>query len=218
MDDRLYDGGEMVKIGCNDCTGCSSCCQGMGESILLDPYDIWQIETNCHTTFADLMADKAEFHVVDGLILPNLKMQGVKEQCGFLDEKGRCGIHAYRPGLCRLFPLGRNYENHKLQYFVLEDACPHNNHTKIKVKKWLDIPEYGRYEKFLLTWHNLRKELQKRMTGEAAAADSAADGSGMDRMKAVNMRFLHIFYEKQYEAEDFYGQFAARLEMIEEMI
>lgn len=204
MDTRLYDLNDMVKVGCNDCKGCFSCCQGMGESIILDPFDIWQLETNLHTTFAELMQDKIELHVIDGLILPNLKMQGMEERCGFLDEKGRCAIHAFRPGLCRLFPLGRNYENHKLQYFLLEDACPNGNHTKMKIKKWLSVPESGQYEKFLLTWHDLRKELQERMDENT--------------MKMINMQFIHIFYEEQYGEEDFYGQFACRLKKKEDLL
>lgn len=197
MDVRLYDLNDMVKVGCNDCKGCFSCCRGMGESIILDPYDIWQLETKLHMTFAELMKDKIELHVTDGLILPNLKMQGTKERCGFLDEKGRCAIHEFRPGLCRLFPLGRNYENHKLQYFLLEDACPNGNQMKMKIKKWIGIPDSRQYEKFLLTWHDLRKELQERLNE--------------DNMKAVNMQFIRIFYEDQYMDEDFYGQFACRL-------
>ena len=42
-DGRLYDENDMVKVGCSDCKGCSSCCRGMGESIILDPLDIWQL-------------------------------------------------------------------------------------------------------------------------------------------------------------------------------
>ena len=110
MDMKLYDLNDMVKAGCRDCQGCCDCCCGMGQSIVLDPYDIWQLETNLKETFAGLLKEKLELHVEEGLILPNLKMQGVKERCGFLNEEGRCGIHAFRPGLCRLFPLGRNYE------------------------------------------------------------------------------------------------------------
>lgn len=93
--------------------------------------------------------------------------------------------------------MGRNYENHKLQYFLLEDACPNGNQMKMKIKKWIGIPDSRQYEKFLLTWHDLRKELQERLNE--------------DNMKAVNMQFLHIFCEDQYMDEDFYGQFACRL-------
>lgn len=83
MDVRLYDLNDMVKVGCNDCKGCFSCCRGMGESIILDPYDIWQLETKLHTTFTELMKDKIELHVTDGLILPNLKMQERKRGAVF---------------------------------------------------------------------------------------------------------------------------------------
>lgn len=202
---NLYDANEMVKVGCNDCKGCSGCCVGMGESIIVDPYDIWQLEVQLHCTLAELMQEKIELHVEDGLILPHLKMQGDAEQCGFLDENGRCGIHSFRPGLCRLFPLGRNYEEQKLQYFLLQDACPHAGHTKIKIKKWLEVPDIRKYEAFLVTWHDLRKALQSKI------AESAASSEGEERIKAINMQFLHVFYEKQYLPADFYGQFEERI-------
>ena len=75
-------------------------------------------------------------------------MQENSEKCGFLNEEGRCSIHTFRPGLCRLFPLGRNYNDGELKYFLLDNACQKQNHTKIKVKKWLDVPELKQYEKF----------------------------------------------------------------------
>ena len=39
-DGKLYTGNDMVKADCRGCAGCSSCCQGMGSSIILDPLDI----------------------------------------------------------------------------------------------------------------------------------------------------------------------------------
>lgn len=202
MDTKRYDLDDMVRAGCNDCKGCSDCCRGMGQSILLDPWDIWQLEVNLGETFKGLLRDKIELHVEDGLILPNLKMQGAAEHCGFLNQEGRCGIHAFRPGLCRLFPLGRNYQGQNLQYFLLENACP-NGRTKVRIRKWLDIQDYRSYTAFLIKWHDLRKRLQEELAGkEASEPDSMKDG---------NMRFLHIFYEGQYEPDDFYGQFEERL-------
>lgn len=201
-DSKLYNLNDLVKAGCNDCSGCFSCCQGMGESIILDPYDIWMLEVHLDTTFAALMQDKIELHVEQGLILPNLKMQETSEMYGFLNKNGRCAIHGFHPGLCRLFPLGRKYENNEIGYFMLEDACIHTGRTKIKVKKWLDIADAKQYESFLVKWHNLRKELQEK----------TRDGSD-EVIKDINMKFLHIFYEKQYEAEDFYRQFEERMNL-----
>ena len=65
----------------------------------------------------ELLATSVELNVVDGVILPNLKMQGTREACAYLDAAGRCSIHPYRPGICRLFPLGRHYENGGLFIF-----------------------------------------------------------------------------------------------------
>lgn len=210
MSVKLYGLNDMVKAGCNDCKGCFECCQGMGQSIVLDPYDIWQLEHGLNCTFAELLQEKEliELNIEDGLILPNLKMQGSIEKCGFLNEKGRCGIHAFRPGLCRLFPLGRNYENHRLQYFLLEDACKCTSMTKVKVKKWLEIQDSRRYEEFLIKWHDLRSTLKEKIAD--LETDVEAGLSDMDIMKELNMKFLHIFYETQYSADDFYRQFDER--------
>ena len=40
---RFYGSNDMAKVGCHDCNGCSSCCQDMGQSIWLDPYDIYNL-------------------------------------------------------------------------------------------------------------------------------------------------------------------------------
>lgn len=204
MEKILFDSKDMVRAGCNDCEGCFECCHGMGQSIVLDPYDVYMLEKNLACSFEALLKEKVELQVQDGLILPNLKMQEDSEQCGFLNEEGRCSIHSFRPGLCRLFPLGRNYQNGELKYFLLEDACQKQNHTKIKIKKWLEIPDLKRYEKFLKDWHDFRKYLQEELMKMQSD----------EMMKAWNMKVLHLFYLMPYH-EDFYGEFALRLRQFE---
>lgn len=201
-DGKLYDKNDMVKAGCDDCRGCFACCQGMGESILLDPMDIWRLTVNLSCTFDELLSSCLELHVVDGLILPNLKMTGSKEQCAFLDENGRCKIHSIRPGICRLFPLGRLYENGSFRYFLQIHECKKEAKTKVKIKKWLDIPDLGHYETYLCQWHYFQKDVLHIL--EQLHSD--------DMEKRVNLYLLELFYRKPYEKEDFYGQFALRLE------
>ncbi|MBD8992317.1 MAG: YkgJ family cysteine cluster protein, partial [Blautia sp.] len=36
-DGRLYELNDMVKADCQDCAGCHDCCEGMGDSVVLDP-------------------------------------------------------------------------------------------------------------------------------------------------------------------------------------
>lgn len=109
-DGKLYGKNDMVRADCRGCRNCSACCRGMGSSAILDPLDIYRLTVGLSFTFEELMTDKIELNVVDGVILPNLKMSADDEKCAFLDNNGRCSIHAQRPGICRLFPLGRYYE------------------------------------------------------------------------------------------------------------
>lgn len=74
-DGKLYIENDMARIGCNDCEGCSKCCHNMGESIVLDPYDIYQF-AKVGITMEELMSKAVELNVADGVILPNLKNAG----------------------------------------------------------------------------------------------------------------------------------------------
>ena len=76
---RLYTAKDMAKIGCNGCNGCSYCCQEMGESVILTPFDICELTWNLGKSFDELMEDKIELYMTDGMALPNLKMTGEKE-------------------------------------------------------------------------------------------------------------------------------------------
>ena len=84
-DGRLYSNNDIVKADCGDCKGCFACCCGMGNSIVLDPMDIHRLTTGLHCTFETLLAKHMELNVVDGIILPNLKMQEESGHCAFLN-------------------------------------------------------------------------------------------------------------------------------------
>ena len=201
-DGRLYGLNDMVKADCKGCTGCSACCQGMGESIILTPLDIYRLEQGLNLSFGELMIDKIELHVVDGLILPNLKMLSETERCAFLDPVGRCTIHACRPDICRLFPLGRFYEEQGFRYFLQVHECPKTDRAKIKVKKWLDIPDLKQHERFIQDWHEY---LNKK--------EAALEGAEEELRKQVTMQLLKQFYIRPYDTNsDFYSQFYARME------
>ena len=201
----LYSNNEMARLGCNECSGCSSCCRGMGQSIVLDPYDIYQLQAATGQTFAQLMQDMIELHVEDGLILPSVRMQDGTDACGFLNSVGRCSIHAHRPGLCRLFPLGRNYDDRGLRYFLLEDACRIQNRTKVKIKKWLGIDSLSKYEEFLIMWHDLRKRVRSQIM----------ERQSDDYTQEINVKLLETYYRKPYDVErDFYTQFKERIKSI----
>lgn len=208
-DGKIYEINDMARLACNDCEGCHACCEGMGNSIILDPMDMWRLTAASGKQFEVLLADTIELNVVDGIILPNLKMAGEQERCIFLDEEGRCSIHTSRPGLCRTFPLGRIYEENKVRYFLQSDACEKKERSKMKIIKWLDMPEMKKYEQFLMQWHGIRKKIEARVVGDCDKQTA----------KTLNMFLLNIFFVTPYQPdEDFYVQFEARANQLEQVL
>jgi Fe-S-cluster containining protein len=207
-DGRLYELNDLVKADCNDCKGCSACCQGMGNSITLDPLDLYRFTSNLNLTFEELLINKIELKVVEGIIMPNLKMQERSERCSFLSSEGRCDIHSFRPGICRLFPLGRFYENHGYKYFLQIHECKKSK-TKIKVRKWIDTPDIKDNEEFVINWHYFLKDLQKIISN---AQDEKL-------IRNMNLYILNQFYRKPYDVSiDFYQQFKERLREAREIL
>ncbi len=202
-DGNLYDLNDMVKADCQDCKGCSACCRGMGQSIVLDPLDSYNLTTGLNMTFEQLLEHAIELNVFDGVILPNLKMTNDQEACYFLNEEGRCTIHQIRPGICRLFPLGRFYEEHGFKYFLQIHECKHPNKTKVKVKKWIDTPNLPQNQKFIMDWHDFIDDIQNKI---ASLTNDAL-------VKKIDIFILQQFFLEKYNCEeDFYEQFSLRLE------
>ena len=208
-DGRLYSSGDMVKADCHDCEGCSECCRGMGSSIILDPMDIWRIQKGIGKGFQALLEEgKIELNMADGMILPDLKMDTEREACPFLDSRGRCSIHACRPGLCRLFPLGRYYEENGFKYFIQIHECRKQDRGKIKSKKWLGIPNLKAYENYIMEWHAFLNQ-----------CENALETLSEENVRILEMYVLRRFYETAYMAADengFYEEFSSRLGEVRE--
>jgi len=204
-DGKRYHSNDMAKIGCNDCKDCKTCCcRNMGHTIILDPYDVYQLTLGLNTDFDHLMTGDRpvlELSMADGILLPNIRMQENGNCCIFLDENERCTIHNYRSGFCRMYPLGRIYENGGFSYFNQIHECDYPNKSKVKVKKWLGIPNLSEYEKFVLKWHDYLEEFR----------ESVRNMSDVSEVSKACVDFLTRFYKTPYNMEvSFYEQIYTR--------
>ena len=208
-DGKVYELDDLVEVSCNGCKGKASCCHGMGSSIVLDPYDIYRITTGLGKTFEELLTDKLELNMVDGVVLPNLKLAGEMEACSFLAENGKCTIHAMRPGICRIFPLGRYYENHDYKYILQANECQNTSKTQSKVINWIDNDQPEENKQFLINWHYFLNDVESlvRIMKEE------------QQIKQLIMYVLNQFYVKCYDQEEaFYTQFSERLSKAAEIV
>lgn len=129
-------------------------------------------------------------------------MNSETDCCGFLNEEGRCSIHPLRPGICRIFPLGRFYEDGSFRYFLQVHECKKEPKTKVKVLKWIDTPNPGRNEQFIIDWHYFIKDMSERL-------ESAEESY----RKTVCLYLLKNFYQNPYDGnQDFYSQFYERFQ------
>ena len=121
--------------------------------------------------------------------------------CTFLDGNGRCTIHTSRPGVCRLFPLGRYYDDGgDFRYFLQAKECP-KPRVKTRVSKWLGIDDLPRYEEYVRQWHAFIKQVQHLIDGESEKLQ-----------KQVCLYLVQLFYRRDWEEEPgFYEQFEQRL-------
>ena len=205
-DGRFYGYHDMVKVGCNECEGCSACCHGMGETIQLDPLDVLRLCQATGKDFYGMMEKEIELRMIDGVILPNLRMAGEEKPdggaCTFLGEDGRCRIHPYRPGICRLFPLARYYENGSFRYFLQEGECRKKDRYKVKLRQWIDVDKPLSYDTYICDWHFFVK-----------GVSGAMDFMDEENRRQASLYLLKQFYGMAYETDlDFYEQFYARLE------
>ena len=218
LDNKKYTHEDLVTIACNECAGCSDCCHEMGDSIVLDPYDIWNFMSHmrlaggAQITFDILVSEDGpyELSVYDGIIMPNIKMVA-PGKCPFLSEQGRCTIHPIRSGLCRLYPLGRLFEvdendQESLSYYILdyELGCKIKNRTNVKVSDWIGIPDIRSYEDFLIQWHQI-----KRQTSTFYEQIYLTGAHEQNVLEKYQLKFLEIFYMKPYK--NFFEEFDERI-------
>ena len=194
---RLYGPQDMVRISSSACAGCGACCRGMGDTIVLDPYDVWQLDPydvwqltyGLGNSFEEMMGVNIDLHVEEGVILPHLMMRSDTQGCTFLGTDGRCTIHLHRPGICRLFPLGRQFDEEKTSYFIVPEGCVKGGLSKVRIDKWLGIPD---------------RLLKARIAAEPSE----------EVRRNINLYFVRVFYMAPYEgvssAVAFYREAADR--------
>jgi Fe-S-cluster containining protein len=108
------ESGDRVQLSCG-MEGCQSNCCTNGPHIVLNPYEIALICAASEMSYEDLL-DIVETDRVNGFPLVMLPRD---PQCHFWTGRG-CRIYHARPLACRLFPLGRVFEDGR-SHIVLPD-------------------------------------------------------------------------------------------------
>ena len=154
---------DFAPVACSDCAGCSECCTETACMIVLDSVDVKLMKKGLHMSFEELLKCGAvKLSIVDGIVLPGL---GTNEKgaCNLLDKNGRCSIHKFRPGICRMFPLARIYhDDGSFSYFLQKGECDRRTGEMVKISDWLGYEDMDTYEKEVREYHDRLNDLREK--------------------------------------------------------
>lgn len=169
-EDREYDieilEDNKLKTGCN---ACGRCCRDR-EDILLRPIDIYNLSKELNISEVELVTKYCDVYIGHTSHLPviSIKFRGnlfdSSTVCPFLKKAGEniyhCRVHNRKPGVCRIYPLGRISDNEGVTtYFKQNTTCVEEKDQRVYTfEEWLG-EDYKFQEEFLKAFHELTQHL-----------------------------------------------------------
>ncbi len=149
------------------CSQCTRCCKNRSDhhrfdKLLLAPYDIIRMSRRLDITTTKFIEQHA------GLVAcPQtqsmelyLKFNGddYNNVCPFL-ENNQCSIYNDRPMGCRLYPLGRVFDNNNFSILLPKShkECALGTGKKWVIRDWLEQMDLFHYFKYDRPWHLLNR-------------------------------------------------------------
>lgn len=91
---------------------------------------------------------------------------------------------------------------------------------KVRINKWLGIPDLPHYENFVSEWHYYIRDIKERIAeysqsaeGTDPAGQDADESPNQSYIRQLNLFILKVFYETPFDPNrDFYEQFDLRLQ------
>jgi hypothetical protein len=112
---------DRFQFSCHKGLSCfTQCCWRL--EILLTPYDILCLKKGLNISSEAFLERYTQIVFPEKIGLPMLALKKEDGKCPFLKDTG-CQLYAYRPTVCRLYPLGRAFASHRKEevYFLLKE-------------------------------------------------------------------------------------------------
>ncbi len=196
------------------CKQCGDCCRHR-EDILVSPYDLSRIARHLHVKPKDVIDRYCLFYIGEDSNLPVvlLKALGKDKHCPFL-VNNRCSIHASKPTVCALFPLGRFADVRdgigKTQFFLQPVSCGSKDeiHT---VREWLGSFDLLESDAWFQVWQKTIMELSPLMKRlkEQLPEDI------LDMLYSILFTEMYLAYHPEY---DFLPQFNKNMLRFSELL
>ena len=153
------------KIGLDEsfafrCLACGNCCRNR-EDILLSPVDLYRMARALSSTVDDVLKSYCESYIGKTSRIPvvRLKPKGTNKICPLLRDS-RCRVHAAKPVVCALYPIGRAFTPQKGETsYILQPVPCAVRDKKQTVREWLQLFGIPDYEQESRLWFDISSEL-----------------------------------------------------------
>ena len=194
------------------CTACGKCCKDR-QDILLSPYDLNRMARFLKVEMGEIIQTYCVCHEGSSSHLPVvvLDMRSPQKTCPFL-ERRKCRIHAAKPTVCALFPLGRvGSEDHDSVQYILQHVDCGARDEEHSVREWLGEFGLEESETWFHVWNKATVTLAKRMI---PLAEKLTAGM-MNPILQGLLETLYIHYDMEKE---FMEQFCENVQKANEML
>lgn len=151
------------------CTHCGGCCVQQ-EEILISPLDLFRLAKELGLTAEQFMDQYAECYIGESSRMPIVRVapKGETRRCPLL-KNNKCSVHAVKPSVCRLYPLGRSlrcepdeqekpdWEKTEVIYFHSGCFCGSQTGHQT-VREWLEEFHLLEDEPFFIQWSRMVME------------------------------------------------------------
>lgn len=187
------------------CTQCGECCRNRHD-ILLSPYDLFRIAGFLKENISSVIEKYCEVYIGQDSRLPVVRAKPKIHQavCPFL-RNGKCSIHAVKPAVCALFPLGRIIRPDVGVQYVLQEVSCNADKTPVKVKDFLAQFGLKESETPAIMWGEI---ISRLALGKQQKLSQTVD----DRLNEMIFLFLYLHYDT---AQDFLQQLAENIQKVE---
>ena len=203
------------------CDQCGNCCRNR-KDILLNPFDLFRIASQLGTNPKDIVARYCTVYVGDSSRFPVVLLlpEGKDEACPFLKDN-RCSIHANKPTVCALFPLGRSIcydkkpdahgERKKRLFYFLQDVdCGLKDETHTALE-WMGEFNLADSEEWFIEWSGVLERI-------VPIIKDLEQSVSRDSMIPVFNALLHVIYLKYVGGIGFMQQFRKNADEAEQML
>ena len=204
------------------CTMCGKCCINR-EDILLTPKDIYGMSKELAVKPEEFFERYCETYIGDSSRIPivRLKPRGAIKKCPLLKDR-KCLVHASKPAVCAMFPIGRclrltrygnpleEFATERIEYIFTDPGCGDDTETHT-VREWLQDFHIPEEDEFFIKWHQIVFELGSCFR----EAEEKKYSDRLDMLWMVTFIGLYLSYDTQ---KDFLSQFEENGQKVTELV